>query len=134
MDESNNGTTDYKIWCINGIPQLILVCFDRDSDIGYKVAVFDLYWNDISHKMRQGENIATKSNLPKKPQSLNQMLNYAKILASGFPEVRVDFYEQNGKPVFGEMTFTTGHGGFSENMNIELGKKIDLTKVKKSIT
>ena len=33
----------------------------------------------------------------------------AKKLSADFPYVRVDFYEENGHPVFGELTFTPYH-------------------------
>jgi hypothetical protein len=36
------------------------------------------------------------------------MIKYAEILAKPFPFVRIDFYDYNGKPILGEMTFTPG--------------------------
>lgn len=33
------------------------------------------------------------------------MIELAKKLSEGFPHVRVDFYEANGRVYFGEMTF-----------------------------
>ena len=33
------------------------------------------------------------------------MKRLASVLSKGFPEVRVDFYEVDGKVYFGEMTF-----------------------------
>jgi hypothetical protein len=41
------------------------------------------------------------------------MLNAASRLSKGFPEVRVDFYEVDDKPYFGEMTFTASAGFIS---------------------
>ena len=38
------------------------------------------------------------------------MLEAARLLSEGFPQVRVDFYEVNGKLYFGEMTFTSQAG------------------------
>ena len=40
--------------------------------------------------------------------------------------MRVDFYEIDGNPIFGEMTFTTGVSVFSDEINLELGKHIEL--------
>ena len=42
-----------------------------------------------------------------KPQTFDEMLETASILSKGFPEVRVDFYEVDGKLYFGELTFMT---------------------------
>ena len=41
------------------------------------------------------------------------MIEYSSILSKGVPFVRVDWYEVDGEPVFGEMTFTPG-GGFMQ--------------------
>ena len=38
------------------------------------------------------------------------MFELAECLAKGLPEVRVDFYEVNGKILFGELTFFDGSG------------------------
>ena len=35
------------------------------------------------------------------------MIRYAKILSKPFPQVRVDFYEVDGKVYFGELTFSS---------------------------
>jgi hypothetical protein len=47
--------------------------------------------------------------------------------------VRVDWYEIDGEPIFGEMTFTPA-GGFqsfySEEYRLELGQQMDISKVK----
>ena len=45
-----------------------------------------------------------------KPKTFEQMKEAASILSKGFPEVRVDFYEVNGKLYFGELTFMTLYG------------------------
>jgi hypothetical protein len=38
------------------------------------------------------------------------MLEAAETLSGGFDFVRVDFYEAEGRPLFGEMTFYPGSG------------------------
>ena len=40
-----------------------------------------------------------------RPVNLERMLEIATVLSEGFPEVRVDLYNCNGKIYFGEMTF-----------------------------
>ena len=93
---------DYKIYCFHGKPVYIGNFIERDlvtDDIlrGY----FDLDWkpSDIFRYEMQPE-------LFERPKSLEQMLEYAEILAKPFPFVRVDFYEVDGKIYFGELTFT----------------------------
>ena len=47
-------------------------------------------------------------------------------LSSPFPFVRVDFYEIDGKPVFGEMTFTPGMQETSIEFAKSLGSRINI--------
>lgn len=41
-----------------------------------------------------------------KPLNFEKMKSMAELLANGFPHLRVDFYEVNGKVYFGELTFS----------------------------
>jgi len=91
---------DYKVYCFNGKPELVLVCTDRSSDL--KLTWVDLNWRRIDF----GTGNYYCAELPRKPDCLDAMIYYAKKLAHPFPFVRVDFYDYNGKPVLGEMTFT----------------------------
>ena len=42
---------------------------------------------------------------PEKPCCFEEMKRLAAILSEGTPQLRVDFYEVDGKVYFGEMTF-----------------------------
>lgn len=119
---------DYKIWCFHGKPNFVLVVYDRDGEY-YKLSAFDLEWNNISNQILDcnsgyfgGEDIP-------KPISFNTMIKMAEILSSDFIEVRVDFYEINQKPIFGELTFTTGYGNYTYESYCKLGEFIDLKKI-----
>lgn len=116
---------DYKIYCFNGIPKLILVCTEREIKV--KFNFFDLDWNILDI----GKSPADK--FVPKPKCLDKMVEYARILSGDFPFVRVDFYEYQGKPIFGELTFTPA-AGIAEYYNREglllLGKMLDLTNIK----
>ena len=91
---------DYKIYCFNGKPKLVLVCSEREHKL--KLDFFDLEWNrlDIGHKKDES------SNKIEKPASFDDMVKHAEILAKPFPFVRVDFYDKDGSAVLGELTFT----------------------------
>ena len=65
----------------------------------------------------------------KKPISLDLMIQYASKLSQGFPFVRVDFYEINGEPIFGEMTLTPTGGNnhyLSQDAQKKLGELMNL--------
>ena len=56
------------------------------------------------------------------------MIRVARILSKGFPEVRVDLYNVDSHPLFGEMTFSTGFGYFTDDFYRILGDKVVLKK------
>ena len=76
--------------------------------INHKRNFYDLSWNlirNVSIKYPCDENAA----IPK-PEKLEEMLGYARILSKPFIHVRVDFYIVENKVYFGELTFTNGAG------------------------
>lgn len=91
---------DYKVFCFNGEPKVVRVTTDRGS--GFKLSHLNLNWEELDIEKKEVKN----EKIPKKPACYNQMLDYAKKLSAPFPFVRVDFYDFQGKPIFGEMTFT----------------------------
>lgn len=92
--------TDYKIYCFNGKAKVILVMNDRDTKVTREF--YNEKWERIHLRDYEGSpKVETK-----KPENLNEMINYAEILSKPFEFVRVDFYDINGKVVFGELTFT----------------------------
>lgn len=93
---------DYKIFCFNGEPKFILYYEDRKVN-GHlaKNMVYDVNWNPMNEFVKTPTN-----HIVEKPSALEEMLDIARKLSKGFEIVRVDLYEIDGKPIFGEMTFT----------------------------
>lgn len=121
---------DYKIWCFNGIPHHIWACYNRTkSDV--EVAVYDENWNYHPEASVFTKHYKESSMMLPRPKSLEKMIEYAKILSAGMPQVRVDFYEVDDKVYFGEMTMTGG-GAFmdwyTQEYLIEMGSLIDISK------
>lgn len=125
---SPNSQVDYKVWCINGELESILVVYDRDKD-GYCLDLYDTEWRRIKDKLKKNGHFKMRDAEVPKPICLDLMLEMAQKLAKPFPEVRVDFYIVNGEPVIGELTFTTGYGYFSDDYYHYLGKKINLDRI-----
>ena len=68
-------------------------------------AVDNYYDADYNHlPFKQGHENAKVP--PQKPVSFEEMKRLAAKLSKGIPHVRVDFYEVNERPIFGEFTFT----------------------------
>jgi len=117
---------DYKFYCFNGIPESIEVVTYRSSRIHYvEMNLYDMKWNLISNHIFYpiGTNVS-------KPKSFNEMVNACLNLAKDIPFVRVDFYEVNGKPYFGEMTFTPGFI-FTKEYSEYLGSKLVINHLNK---
>lgn len=97
--------TDYKIHCFDGRPLLCLVCTDRSAKDFH--SCFNFYdtesWTELPGTVREERRV--KHPLPR-PSHLREMLSIASELSKGFPFVRIDLYEVDGKVWFGEMTFT----------------------------
>lgn len=130
LDGGTNGLIDYKIWCLNGEPYCILVCSERDPQTHHcKLNLYDLEWNNMGQylqgKYKNSEEIA-------RPKTLGDMINYARTLSAGFPEVRMDFYEAEGKTYIGEMTFTAACGrmkDYTPEILTRMGQMVDLHAV-----
>ena len=119
---------DYKVWCVNGEPKFIWACYDRKED-SVQVMMYDLLWNPVPLKCKDTPHYQIAKTLLPPPATLQYMINSAKVLAEGFPVVRVDFYEVDGKLYFGEMTFTAAGGYntfYSEEFQREIGEQINL--------
>lgn len=119
--KAKKSLVDYKFYCINGIPLYVMVMTDREPNTHkVKVVIFDMSWN--AHNEFVSEIHETADETIQQPSSFTLMQQMASTLSKPFPFVRVDFYEVNGKPVFGEMTFTPGFDTFTQAFQVELGK------------
>lgn len=110
--------TDYKILCFHGVPQIVLVATNRDSknESHAELTWLDLNWNHLDIGIQQ-----THSSIPP-PSCFEQMLECAQCFSKDFPFVRVDFYEMDGRLIFGEMTFVPA-GGNNPDLNFQ-GQKM----------
>lgn len=107
-DEVKEDLYDYKIYCFHGIPKMVLVASERGH--GTKFDFFDTEFKKLDLR-QSGPNSLTKK---EKPRNYEKMLELAGILSKDFSQVRVDFYNIEGKIYFGEMTLydSSGLDGF----------------------
>ncbi len=104
---------DYKFYCFNGKVECVLVCYGRNkAGGGAQYYFFDRNW-ELKRYNKAGIEAPEGFTLPK-PRNMDMLFDYAERLCKPFPFVRADFYLENGKPLFGELTFTP-HGGFDAN-------------------
>ena len=101
-DETYHELRDYKFFCFDGVPKAMFIATERLNPD--KPTAFDFFDMDFNHlPIKQGHPNADK--IPDKPHNFEEMKELAKVLSEGFPHVRVDLYEINGKVYFGELTF-----------------------------
>ena len=99
-DEADGALRDYKILCFNGEPAYIICVAGRYTE-NYCHLVYDTQWNKQDIKI--GESSANGEYA--KPDTLEQMLQIAKILSADIPAARIDLYSIRGRIYFGEITF-----------------------------
>lgn len=93
---------DYKFFCFHGVPRFMFVATDRGSET--EEVKFDFFDMDYRHlDIRNGHDNAPVP--PARPACFEQMKALAAELSAGIPQVRIDFYEIDGKVYFGEYTF-----------------------------
>ena len=93
---------DYKIFCFNGKPKIILVDVDRATN--HKRNIFDSEWNELPIILGFPRNSPPAS----KPLHLNLMLDIASKLSQKFSLVRIDLYSDNQNIFVGEITNCSG--------------------------
>lgn len=118
MEDKTGQLRDYKFYCFNGEPKIIMINSDREIE-KTKADYFDMDFNWIDLKWGY-EHALVK---PSKPINFEKMKEIAGVLSKNIPELRVDFYEVNNKIYFGELTFFDG-SGFDKIEPKEWDKKI----------
>lgn len=100
---------DYKFYCFNGEPKVMLIALDRASGTT-KMNYYDMDFNQLD--LHQGHP-HTASPI-EKPKCFEEMKQIVTKLSQDMPTVRMDLYEVNGKVYFGEFTFfdSGGTGSF----------------------
>lgn len=132
--DAGNGATpdDYKFYCCNGEPQFALVVGDRGTDHQTRSFV-DMNWEilPVSRILPGQSKPLPIAEYVEEPECLEEMKDLARKLSKGFPFVRVDFYQVNGKVYLGEMTFTPGMflAFSSKEWDRKLGEYLQLPEI-----
>ena len=127
-DSEEEGLTDYKFFCFNGEPKAMFIATDRAKEgVETKFDFFDMEFNHLP--FTNGHPNSEKE--IKKPEKFELMIELAKKLSVGIPQVRVDFYESEGNIYFGELTLFHW-GGFvpfePKEWDYKFGEWVDLPK------
>lgn len=119
---------DYKFYCFNGTVHAVLVAANRQNKD--QELTFDYYDSTFKKLNLTNHWHPNSKDIIDKPISFDKMVGLASKMSKGFPHVRIDFYEVNGKIYFGEYTFYD-MGGYlilsPDSWSQEWGDLIDLS-------
>ncbi len=125
MDYTDEGIKDYKFYCFNGCPKVLLIASNRFTT--HNLNYFDMDFRPLSITSVDGNPV--DSNLIKKPRTFEEMKKVASLLSEGMSFIRVDLYEVQGKVYFGELTFfdSSGYDNLnSDEIDLKWGSWIEL--------
>lgn len=129
MEEERGELRDYKFFCFDGIVKAMFIASERQSGEEVKFDFYDANFNPLAFV--QGHPNSSKAH--SRPESFDKMIDLSERLSKGFPHVRIDLYNINGKIYFGEFTFFH-FGGLvpfhPKQWDYTLGDWIDLSKSK----
>ena len=118
---------DYKFYCFQGRPAYCQVISERRTS--EKIDFFDMAWNHMDFT-GFGSPLKPPSERPVPvPEGFDEMKKIAALLSKDIPFLRVDLYNIDGKPYFGELTFfpASGFGRFEpDQYNGLIGDMIKL--------
>ena len=102
---------DYKFFTFGGEPKVLYIAQGRGNNDKTVADFFDMDFNHLPFKIDH----EMAETLPEKPDCFDEMKHLAALLSKDAPQLRVDFYEVDGKVYFGEMTFfhCSGFGTFT---------------------
>ena len=99
-DKETKELRDYKFFCFDGVAKFMFIATDRNIH-ETKFNFYDMDFNLLPFK----QHYPNDTRRIKKPKTFDEMKKLAEKLSKGIPQVRVDFYEIDGKVHFGELTF-----------------------------
>ena len=124
LEDETGELPDYKFFCFDGVVKALFIGTERFSD----EVKFDFFDADFNHLDLYQVHPMSGKQIPK-PVCFDEMKEVASKLSKGFPHVRVDLYNVNGRVYFGEVTFFH-HGGFApfhpQKWDYEFGSWIHL--------
>lgn len=124
IDDKLKELRDYKVYTFMGEAKIAFIASQRHTG-RMKADYFDRNFNHLVFYWGH-ENAEV---CPEKPKNYERMFEIAEILAEGIRELRVDFFEVNGKLYVGEMTFFDASGLEAiqpKDWDYKLGSWIDI--------
>lgn len=128
ISENGRVPIDYKIYCFNGVPDVVLVCYDRFKK-GTHRSKYQFYDQDWNYLPFNKDDKKQEPVFIERPNNLREMFKAAEILSKEFNFARIDFYNIKGRIYFSEITLTP-NSGFDPDISYETDLRFgDLLKI-----
>lgn len=111
LNGDGNLPLDYKFHCFEGKVEFIQVDIDRFTN--HTRNFYNKEWGKMSFNWcpwKNGKEVYPSGRDIPEPQSLDEMIKIAEILAEDFNYARIDLYNLDGAIYFGEITLHHGSG------------------------
>lgn len=105
MEDDSGELRDYKFYCFNGEPKVMLVASNRFTNHNFNY--FDMEFNKLPIISAMGNQ---NDEVMQKPDCFDEMKCVATELSKGFPHMRVDLYYCDNQVYFGELTLYDSSG------------------------
>lgn len=126
QDGDTQNLNVFKVFNFCGVPTLIQTV-QNDKTRAETIDYFDTEWNLLDLH----QNFPNSAVPLLRPETLPEMLHLSTRLSEGFPFLRTDFYEVNGRVYFSEFTFYSDSGFerfYPDSWDAKLGALIRLPK------
>lgn len=105
LEDESGELRDYKFYCFNGEPKVMLLASDRFGEHNFNY--YDMDFNQLPIHSAVGGKAEIQF---QRPERFEDMQDIARRLCRDFPHVRVDLYYSDNKIYFGELTLYDSSG------------------------
>lgn len=85
-NENREKPLEYKFFCFNGTPKIVLVISERISNLPTTIDAYDLHWNHLS--LQNGES-PLAGDIFEKPYDFDNMIRISELFSKDLPFLRV---------------------------------------------
>ena len=127
INSSSDDLPDYKFFCFDG--KVFCSYMMQNYTLHHEDGVLGFLDKDFHLLKAHRADFKPMIEQPVMPQNYDKMVKIAETLSQGFPHVRIDLYNLQGKIIFGEMTFfnASGYTQFEpDEFDYELGEQFIL--------
>lgn len=125
-DNKETGLVDFKFFCFNGKAEYMYTVSDVELGKDAAYGIYDADFNRLPYRRADERPLETDI---AKPSNFEELKATAEKISAAFPHARIDMYDQNGRIIFGEITFfpSSGYMDFQpEEFDYIMGEKFVL--------